>query len=86
MSTPGWMALTLLATVFLCGCAATTQSASATRGREPDCSFRAATTCWTLGGRFPAPHADGRDSVPTEVLKQPPTLLATGVDSAAASR
>ena len=53
------------------------QSSTAAPGRVPDCSFRSAATCWTLTGRFPAPQRERRDSVPGDILKQPPASLAS---------
>jgi hypothetical protein len=78
--------LPALGMALLCGCAATAQSSSTPPGREPDCSFRSATTCWTVAGRFPAPRPVVQDSVPEEVLEQPPMLLAKMADTATASR
>ena len=86
MSPPVSIPITMLGMALLCGCAAAAQSSSTAPEPEPDCSFRSATTCWTLAGRFPAQRPHVRDSVPTEVLTQPPTILASGADTAAASR
>jgi hypothetical protein len=78
--------LRVVGLVFLCGCAATTQSGSSAAPREPDCSFRSATTCWTLGSRFPSPRAAQPDSARKELLEQPPTILATEADTIRSSR
>ncbi len=78
MSSPVSIPLLALGVVLLCGCAATAQSSSVAPERDSDCSFRSATTCWTIAGRFPAPRAETRDSVPDELPNQPPTLLASG--------
>ena len=70
-------------TVLLYGCGVAAQSSSRTPPREPDCSFLSAGTCWTLAVRFPEPRSESVDSLPTEPLSEPPTLLATGADTAA---
>jgi hypothetical protein len=76
----------ILGTVLLCGCAAASQSSPASQGVEPDCSFRSATTCWTLAGRFPPPRAQAGDPPPGDVLKQRPPVLASRADSALKAR
>jgi hypothetical protein len=63
--------------LLLSGCAAATQSSSTTERAEEDCSFRSATTCWTLAGRFPPPRAEPRDD-PEQTLP----VLASGADTA----
>jgi hypothetical protein len=81
MHRPHKIPLMALGTALLCGCAATSRSTSTVPERGPDCSFRSATTCWTLAGRFPAPRPDARDSVPNDIRNEPP-VLAKGSDSA----
>jgi hypothetical protein len=76
----------VLALGFLYGCAPTAQSSSTAQATEPDCSFRAATSCWTLAARFPPRPAEPTDSQPGEILKPPPAVLASGADSARGSR
>jgi hypothetical protein len=79
------MTLTLpLALVLglLCGCATTAAVSSPTHVAEPDCSFRAATSCWTLAARFPPRRAEPTDSQPGKLLNLPPAVLATDADSA----
>lgn len=71
-------------TVLLCGCGLAAQSSSQTTPRESDCSFRSPDTCWTLAARFPERRAAAVDSLPAEPLSEPPTVLATGADTAAA--
>jgi hypothetical protein len=83
MTPSGSIPLMALGMVLLCGCAAIAQSSSVAPEREPDCSFRSATTCWTMASRFPTPRPEARDSVPDELLNQPATLLASGADTAA---
>jgi hypothetical protein len=82
MSSPVSIPLLALGVALLGGCAATAQSSSVAPERS-DCSFRSATTCWTIAGRFPAPRAETRDSVPDELLNQP-TVLASEADTARA--
>lgn len=70
-----------LALGLLCGCAPTAQETWPARAAEPDCSFRAATSCWTLGPRFPSPRAERSDSQPGRILRPPPAVLASKADS-----
>jgi hypothetical protein len=67
---------------LLCGCATTAQVTSPAQVAEPDCSFRAATSCWTLAARFPPRRAEPTDSQPGKLLNPPPAVLATDADSA----
>ena len=86
MTTPHPIPLTAIAAVLLSGCAAgmpQTSSSSAMSERERDCSFRSATTCWTLAPRVPASRAAPRDSVPDQLLTPPRPVLAARADSAA---
>jgi len=76
----------ILGTALLCGCAAASQSSPASKEVEPDCSFRSATTCWTLAGRFPPPRPQAGDPPPSDVLKQRPPVLASRADSALKAR
>jgi len=76
----------LIAIVLLSGCAAGvagTSASSATREPEGDCSFRSATTCWTLAPRVPVSSATPRDSAPDQLLRPPRPVLAARADSAA---
>jgi hypothetical protein len=71
--------------VLLSGCAAAPpDSSSLAPEPAPDCSFRAATTCWTLGARVPTPARESRDTAPDRLLKQPPAVLASRGDTVAA--
>jgi hypothetical protein len=63
----------LLLITLISGCAVNSQSAVARREPEPACSFRSPTTCWSVGGRFPA-KATSRDQ-PNDILADS-TLLA----------
>ncbi|HKU60319.1 MAG TPA: hypothetical protein VJQ44_03810 [Gemmatimonadales bacterium] len=77
---------TTLAALLLTGCAAGVAPASrssAGPGPDSDCSFRAATTCWTLAPRIPAAGAAPRDSSPDQLLTPPRPVLAAKADSAA---
>ena len=74
------------AIVLLSGCAAGavgTSASSATPEREGDCSFRSATTCWTLAPRVPVSSPARRDSAPDQLLTPPRPGLAARADSAA---
>jgi hypothetical protein len=76
----------LIAIVLLSGCvagAAGTSASSATPEREGDCSFRSATTCWTLAPRVPVSSPAPRDSAPDQLLTPPRPVLAARADSAA---
>jgi hypothetical protein len=73
------------AAVLLGGCATARAHSSAPAPKAaPDCSFRAATTCWTLGARVPVPVRESRDTATDRLLKQPPAVLATRRDTVAA--
>jgi hypothetical protein len=70
---------------LLSGCAAAavpTSSSSANSAPERDCSFRSATTCWTLAPRIPTPRPAARDSVPDQLLTPPRPVLASEADTA----
>jgi hypothetical protein len=73
--------LLLWSGALLCGCAGGTQAAAA-RDAEPDCSFRAPTTCWTVSGRFPA----SRNTAPQPELdpRRDSSVLASRADTASA--
>jgi putative addiction module component (TIGR02574 family) len=68
---------------LLCGCAATTRLASPAQSPdlEPDCSYRAATSCWTLAARFPPRRAEPPDSQPETIRSRGPAVLASEIDS-----
>ena len=74
----------LAAAVLLSGCVGTPVATSSRTGPEPDCSFHAATTCWTLGARVPAPRPQASDTAPDRLLRQPPAVLASRGDSVGA--
>jgi hypothetical protein len=71
-----------LALGLLCGCATTAQVSPPAKPTEPDCSFRAATSCWTLAPRFFPLRAKPTDSLPGKILKSRPAVLASHADSA----
>ncbi len=75
----------LLSIALLSGCAAAQSSAAAQRP-EPDCSFRSASTCWTVAGRFPLRRHDPSPPKPDDIRSRSPTLLASEADSTRASR
>jgi hypothetical protein len=66
---------------LLCGCARAPDVATQLPVAEPDCSFRAATSCWTLSTRLPARRAEPADSAGRELAAPPPVLVANAVDS-----
>jgi hypothetical protein len=68
----------------LCGCAASTQSSTATEKADPDCSFRSPTTCWTMSGRFP-PVGSEPTTAPVDLVDSS-AILASRADSAPNSR
>jgi hypothetical protein len=73
--------LRLSGAALLSGCAGVTQSASSVPRKGPDCSFRSATTCWTLAGRFSPARAAKPDSARKQLLEPPTPVLATRADS-----
>ena len=75
-----------LAVGLLCGCATTAPVASSARPPEPACSFRAATSCWTMTTRFPTRRAERADSQPKHPFKPPAAVLATATDSTASAQ
>jgi len=83
VNVPAWLAPPALpvALGLLCGCAPTAQQTWPAQA-EPDCSFRAATSCWTLGPRFPSARVERSDSQPGRILRPPPAVLASAADSA----
>ncbi len=75
----------LIAIVLLSGCAAAAtpvSSSSAIAAGVDDCSFRSATTCWTLAPRVPTPRPGPRDSVPDQIRTPPRPVLASEADTA----
>jgi hypothetical protein len=81
MIPPRRAALSLIGSAFLCGCAATAQPASSAPRTAPECSFRSATTCWTLAARFPSPRVAKPDSARKGLLEPPAVILASRPDS-----
>jgi hypothetical protein len=67
----------------LVGCASAPPGGAVRPARMPDCSFRSASTCWTLAGRFPARRPVARDTTPERRLAEPPAALAAADDSVA---
>jgi hypothetical protein len=66
---------------LLCGCAGAPSAATSVPVAEPDCSFRAATSCWTLAARLPPRRAEPADSAAKELAAHPPALFASAADS-----
>jgi hypothetical protein len=73
------VALTLLSA---CAAAAAPVSSSTATGPDRDCSFRSATTCWTLAPRVPARRPEARDSAPDRIMSPPRPVLAGVADTA----
>jgi hypothetical protein len=76
----------LLTIVLLSGCAAAQSSQSSPTAVRPgpDCSFRSASTCWTVASRFP-PRSPSTPPKQDEINLSP-TVLASEADSASGSR
>ena len=70
----------LLVMPILVGCAAGTPPATAAVPAEPDCSFRSASTCWTLKARFPRARREAPDSAGRELREPPARVLASRAD------
>jgi len=84
MTSSRTIALATTVLTLLSGCAAAAaqgSSSSATPAGADDCSFRSATTCWTLAPRMPAPRAAPRDSVPDRLQAPPRPVLASTADT-----
>ena len=80
----------LLTIVLLSGCAAaqsaqSAQSSSTAVRPGPDCSFRSASTCWTMASRFP-PRSPSVPPKQDEIDSLTPTVLASEADSTSGSR
>ena len=68
----------LLAATLLGACATTMRPALVDVPSEPDCSYRSATTCWTVAGRFPPAQPAARESL---LLDSLPRTLASSSDT-----
>ena len=85
MTSSRTIALVATALTLLSGCAAAAEpgsSSSATPAEADDCSFRSATTCWTLAPRVPVQRPGPRDSVPDQIQTPPRPVLASEADTA----
>jgi len=71
---------------LLGACATIARAPSPPPPVSPDCSFRAATSCWTPTARFPSRPAEPADTAPGQILTSPAVVLATGADSTHQSR
>lgn len=84
---PPWLPVGLSGVMLLSGCAAAGRPAPAPRDVEPDCSFRSATTCWTVEGRFPPRRPAADAPPPGGVFDRPPAAIAaTATDTGAGPR
>lgn len=77
--------LLLLGIACLHGCAVGTRSSAAAPRLAPDCSFRSASTCWTMTGRFPPRLPKPAAPKPDEIRGPSPITLASAADSARGS-
>ena len=85
MTSSRTIALVATALTLLSGCAAAAapvSSSSATPAGVDDCSFRSATTCWTLAPRVPGQRPRPRDSAPDQIETPPRPVLASEADTA----
>ena len=73
----GHHALSAVVIALLGGCAPHHRAAVVADQAEPDCSFRSAATCWSVGARFPAPP-----SIQPDRIKDSSSVLAMAADSA----
>ena len=73
----GHLTLAPVLLAFL-GCAANHETAAVADQTDPDCSFRSAATCWSIGGRFPTLPQPVQ---PERILQDSSTILAAIADS-----
>lgn len=66
---------------LLGACATIARAPSPPPPVSPDCSFRAATSCWTPTARFPSRPAEPGDTTPGQILIPPAVVLASETDS-----
>jgi hypothetical protein len=66
---------------LLGACASVARAPSPPPTASPDCSFRAATSCWTPTARFPSRPAESRDTTRGRILNPPAVVLAREADS-----
>ena len=71
---------------LLGACASVARPPSPPPKASPDCSFRAATSCWTPTARFPSRPAEPADTAGGKILNPPAVVLASEVDSTQPSR
>ena len=75
--------LLYLALAFLCGCVGNGERTAREVEPEDTCSFRSPTTCWSVGGRFPARSTSPRDH--QDILADTSTVLALLADTTTAT-
>lgn len=86
---PMRMMLALPGIALVYGCAAATAQPSSTAPTprlEPDCSFRSASTCWTVAGRFPSWLPESAVPKPDDIRDPSPITVANRADSARGSQ
>lgn len=65
----------------LLGACATVARSPAPPPANPDCSFRAATSCWTPAARFPSRPVEPPDTARGKILDPPAVVLASEINS-----
>ena len=73
----------LTMTLALGACTSVAQPPSPPPTVNPDCSFRAATSCWTPAARFPSRPVEPADTARGRILDPPAVVLANELDSTA---
>jgi hypothetical protein len=76
--------LATVALALVSGCAAAAapaSSSSATAAAESDCSFRSATTCWSLAPRLSAVRSARKGPAPDQLQAPPQPVLASRADN-----
>jgi hypothetical protein len=76
----------LVGSTCLQGCAPVAQSSAAAPQLAPDCSFRSASTCWTVAGRFPLRPPRPAAPKPDEIRGSSPITVASAADSTQGTR
>ena len=71
----------LMVTLALGACAGVARPPSPPPTANPDCSFRAATSCWTPAARFPSRPVEPPDTARGKIFDPPALVLASEVDS-----
>ena len=78
-------ALPGIALLYGCAAAATAHPSATAPQSEPDCSFRSASTCWTVAGRYPPRLRESAVPKPDDMRDLSPLTVASKADSARGS-